>query len=189
MRLLLSNRLYVGISTRLRIVLFYGISFFHQAELTQNESRAPPRDAGSHRIEPSLKDRRRVPTIQLHHYRKLKHKMNLLANSNSSNNNNNNNNSSNDAGRQTPTLGDATSRRTTNNDPVEEQRRRRLEELERRRWKEREASLETERILYQLKAIKDRLEGSNLRALHEGLWPATGNYESNLQGHGVKVDT
>lgn len=109
--------------------------------------------------------------------------MNLLGNNNNSNNN------SNDAGRQTPTLGDATSRRTTNNDPVEEQRRRRLEELKRRRWKEQEASLETERILYLLKEIKDRLEESNLRALHEGLRPATGDYESNLQGHGVKVDT
>ena len=89
------------------------------------------------------------------------------------------------AGRRSPILGEATST-TTNNAPAEEQeqrrRRRRREEEERRRWREQEATLETERILFQLKEIKSRLEENHLRALHEALRPATtaGDDASNL---------
>ena len=67
-------------------------------------------------------------------------------------------------------LGDASSSTTTNNDEPAEQRRRRRrrrEEEKRQRWREQEASLETEWILYQLKEIKGRLEDDNLRSLHE----------------------
>ena len=86
------------------------------------------------------------------------------------------------AGRRTPILGDATSS-TTNNAPAEEQeQRRRREEEKRRRWREQEATLETERILFQLKEIKSRLEENHLRALHGALRPATtaGDDASNL---------
>ena len=86
------------------------------------------------------------------------------------------------AGRRTPILGDATSS-TTNNAPAEEQeQRRRREEEKRRRWREQEATLETERILFQLKEIKSRLEENHLRALHEELRAATtaGDVASNL---------
>ena len=64
-------------------------------------------------------------------------------------------------------LGDASGTTTNSDEPAE--RRRRREEEKRQRWREQEASLETEWILHQLKEIKGRLEDDNLRSLHEAV--------------------